>query len=109
LQHREAARTASLAKVEPLCRHHRVVLQVSFIEQNERSEKWLVRLLFIDALILPDLHRLAAAPTRITIAWDDDLLPSLPVAAQIATTKIRTPARCERSPNQAIWKSGLEI
>jgi hypothetical protein len=99
LQHREAARTASSAKVEPLCRHHRVVLQVSFIEQNERS---VVRLLFIDALILPNLHRLAAARTRITIAWDDDILPSLPVAAQIATMKIRTPARCERSPDQAI-------
>jgi hypothetical protein len=55
------------------------------------------------------LHRLAAARTRITIAWDDDILPSLPVAAQIATMKIRTPARCERSPDQAIWKSGLEI
>jgi hypothetical protein len=31
LQHREAARTTSSAKVEPLCRHHRVVLQVSFM------------------------------------------------------------------------------
>jgi hypothetical protein len=34
LQHREAARTASSAKVEPLCRHHRVVLQVPFMQQN---------------------------------------------------------------------------
>src|ERR1700720_4504437 len=34
LQHREGARTASSAKVEPLCRHHRVVLQVSFMQQN---------------------------------------------------------------------------
>jgi hypothetical protein len=34
LQHREAARTASSANVEPLCRHHCVVLQVSFMQRN---------------------------------------------------------------------------
>jgi DNA modification methylase len=40
--------------------------------------------LLADALILPNLHRLAAARTKIAIAWDDDIFPSLPVAAQIA-------------------------
>ena len=34
------------------------------------------------------------------LAWDDDILPSLPSVAQFATMKIRTPARCERSPTK---------
>jgi hypothetical protein len=69
------------------------------------GEKWLAWQLFIDAVILPDLHRLAAARTRIAVAGDDETLLSLPFSAQIAPPmKIRTPTRCERSPDQAIWK-----
>jgi hypothetical protein len=42
------------------------------------------QLLFTDAIILPDLHRLAAARARIALAGDDDVLPSLPLPAQCA-------------------------
>jgi hypothetical protein len=41
-------------------------------------------LLFIDAVILPDLHRLATAGTCITLASDDDVLPSPPLSSQCA-------------------------
>ena len=64
----------------------------------------LVRLLFIDALIVPNLHRLAAARTRVAHGRDDDIPASLPsvaqTVAQIAMMKIRTLARCERSPTK---------
>jgi hypothetical protein len=39
--------------------------------------------LFTDAIILPDLHRLAAARARIAVAGDDDGLLSLPLPVQL--------------------------
>jgi len=46
------------------------------------GEKRLAQLLCIDAFVLPDLHRIAAARTRIAVAGDDDGLSSLPLFSQ---------------------------
>src|SRR5262249_4071588 len=60
--------------------------------------------------ILSDLHRFTAARARIAVAGDHNGLLSLPFPAQIVRSmKIRTPANCERSPDQAIWKWELKL
>ena len=72
----------------------------------------MVRLLFIDALILPNYigcwrQRGQGSP----ITWDDDILPSLPSVAQIATIKVRTPqgASARRLSNLEIGIRNLEF
>ena len=74
--------------------------------------------LFTDAIILPDLHRLAAARARIAVAGDDDGLLSLPLPVQLhaATAvahlshrKARTPATRERSQTNNSRNGKLEF
>ena len=55
-----------------------MVLQTLFVQQNERFVgKRLARLPFIDLIVLPHLHRLAAARTGIAVAGNDDAILSL--------------------------------
>jgi hypothetical protein len=74
-------------------------------------------LLFIDAIILADLHRLAASRAWIAVAGNDDALLPNPLSRQIPPTtplrsilphKARTPARCERSPTKPS-ENGIKI
>ena len=80
-----------------------VVLQVLFMQQNQRVKN-VGSIAFHRRPHTPDLHRLAAARTRVAHRRDDDIPASLPsvaqTVAQIAMMKIRTLARCERSPTK---------
>ncbi len=75
-------------------------------------------MLFTDAIILPDLHRLAAARARIAVAGDDDGLLSFPLPVQLYSAiavarlghrKAGTPATCERSQSNNSRNKKLEF
>src|SRR6516165_2910044 len=94
------------------CRHHQSRF-AGLIHAAEPAgvERRTAFFFFVEASILPDLHRIAASRARIAIAGDDDALLSISLALQFAPAtmlraillqKRRTPARCERSQDQAI-------
>src|SRR5215469_3272025 len=98
-----SSRTASPVKIEPLC-----IVPASpasfcrpyFMQQNQR-----VKNVWFDCFSSMPSYSLISIGRRqrgqgSPLAWDYDILPSLPSVAQIATMKIRTPARCERSPTK---------
>jgi hypothetical protein len=69
------------------CWHHERRFAGLVHAAEPAGEKLVAQLLFTDAIVLPDLHRLAAARTGIAAARDDDILLSRPLPAQIAPPK----------------------
>ena len=100
---------SGVQKLEP-CGHHQSGFAGLVHAAEPAGVKLVPQLLFTDAIVFPDLHRFAAARARIATAGDNVGLLSLPFPAQIARPiKIRTPANCERSRDQAIWKRELKF
>jgi hypothetical protein len=59
-------------------------------------------LLFIGVIVLPDLHRLAAARARIAFAGKDDALLSLALGSQCGPLDFRLREKHERSQNASV-------
>ena len=72
-------------------RHQRGLAGLVHAAEPAGVEKRLTRLLFIDVIILPNLHRVSTARARIAVAGYDDALLSNPLPFQIAPPLCRPP------------------